>query len=882
MNWRRFFHREEADVEQHEELELYVDLTTKEYIERGMEPAAARAAAQRKLGNTTLIAEEIYQMNTLTLIEGAFQDVRHAFRMIRNHPGFSAAALLSLAIGIGANTAIFAVVNSVLILPLPYPDPDALVSVANNLTIQGQRFENEQLSPAMYRAYKDDVPAFERFGVWTSGAATVTGIGDPEQLVSVTATEGVLPILGVPPSLGRWFSLEDDTPGSAETAMLSHGYWQRKFGGDPGVLGRTILIDFVPRQVIGVMPRDFRFLDRSPDVFLPQRLSARRLDEFSYHGIARLKPRVTLAAAQQDTARALKIWGEANGSARILNDLQVQPTVRPLKEVIVGDVGGSLKVLMAALGLVLLLVCANVANLVLARAQARRQEFAIRAALGAGWGRIARELMVESLTLGVTGGALGLVVAYASLRLLVMLGPAGLPRLAEISLDASALTFVLACSLALSLMFGLAAVLKCGNPGRLQNARGTTQGASQLRAQNGLVVTQVALALVLLVASGLMIRTFGALRSVIPGFTHPERIQTVRISIPEALAPEPERVIRMHAEILERLAAIPGVAAAGFASGLPMELEYNNGTLIAVEGKTPVDQMPPNRAIKTVSPGLLAAQGTRLEAGRDFTWEEVFGQRQVAVVSETMARENWGAPASALGKRIRIGRDGPWTEVVGVAQDVHSDGVDRPAPATVYLRAGVVPPFRPGGRGSIRRSTTFAIRTERAGTQAFLREVTAAVHAVNPSLPLDKVRTLEDVYRRSTARRSFTLVLLGTAGAMALVLAIVGLYGVLSYAATQRRREVGIRLALGAAPRRIKTLFFRQGLTLACVGCVIGLAAAAALSRWIASLLFGVSPLDPLTFVSASVLIVAAALAASFVPARQAASLAPMDTLRSD
>lgn len=882
MNWRRFLHREEADEEQREELEVYVELTAKEYIERGMEPAAARAAAQRKLGNATLIVEEVYRMNTLTSIEGALQDVRHALRMIRNHPGFSAAALLSLALGIGANTAIFSVVNSVLIRPLSYAEPDALVSVTNRFVIQGQRFENEQLSPGMFWAYKEDARAFESFGVWTSGAVTVTGLGDPEQIVSVTATQGVLPTLGVHAYLGRWFSVEDDTPGTSETAILSHGYWQRKFAGNPGVVGGTILIDFIPRQVIGVMPRDFRFLDRSPDVFLPQRLSGRRSDEFSYNGVARLRPGITLALAKEDMARVVKNWAATTGMERILNELQVKPNLRPLKEVIVGDVGAALKVLMAALWLVLLLVCANVVNLVLARAHARRQEFAIRAALGAGWGRIARELLVESLTLGMIGGALGLVFAYAGLRLLVMLGPTSLPRLAEISLDASALMFVLACSLALSLVFGLAAVLKCGNPGRLQNARGATQGARQLRVQNGLVVTQVALALVLLVASGLMIRTFVALRAVTPGFTHPERIQTVRISIPDALTPEPERVIRMQAEILDRLAAIPGVTATGFASGLPMELEYNSGTLIAVEGKTPVDQMPPNRAMKTVSPGLLAAQGTRLVAGRDFTWEDVFGQRQVAGVSEAMARENWGETANALGKRIRIGRDGPWTEVVGVVEDVHADGVDRPAPTTVYLRAGVVPAVRRGGSVAIRRGVTFAIRSERAGTQGFLREVTAAIHGVNSSLPLAKVRTLNDIYRLSTARTSFALVLLGIAGAMALTLAIVGLYGVLSYAVAQRRREVGIRLALGAEPRRIKALFVRQGLALTCIGCVIGLAAAAGLSRWIASLLFGVSPLDPVTFVTAGAIIVAAAMAASYVPARHAASVDPMDTLRSD
>ncbi|MGH9718909.1 MAG: FtsX-like permease family protein, partial [Bryobacteraceae bacterium] len=340
--------------------------------------------------------------------------------------------------------------------------------------------------------------------------------------------------------------------------------------------------------------------------------------------------------------------------------------------------GTALQVLMGALGLVLLLVCANVANLVLVRAQARREEFAIRAALGAGWGRIARELLAESLTLGILGGALGLVLAYLGLRLLVTQGPATLPRLQEISLDAAALAFVLVCSVVLSLLFSLAAVLKCGIPGRIQSARGATQGTGQLRAQNTLVVTQVALALVLLVASGLMIRTFVALRAVTPGFTQPERIQTVRIAIPAALTPEPERVIRMQAQILERLAAIPGVTAAGFASGLPMEFEYRNGMVVAIEGKTLPDQMPPNRAIGNISPGLLAAQGTRVVAGRDFTWEDVFSQRNVAALSENMAREAWGQPGNAVGKRIQVGRGGPWTEVVGVVENVYADGVHRP------------------------------------------------------------------------------------------------------------------------------------------------------------------------------------------------------------
>ena len=870
MNWRRFFHSEEADAEQREELDFYLDVTTEEYIERGMEPTAARAAARRKLGNTMQVREEVYRMNTLTFMEGLLQDARHAVRIIRTKPGFSAAVLLSLALGIGANTAIFGVLNAVLIRPLPYPGSDALVGVFNRVVIQGQVFEDAELSPGMYAACKENAKAFESFGVWTSGAATVTGMGDPEQLVIATATQGVLPTLGVPAYIGRWFSSEDDTPGSPQTVILSYAYWQREFGGHREVLGRTMVIDFVPHRVIGVMPRNFRLVNLSPDIILPQRFPKSGVpEENSYAGIARLRPGVTIALADQDLVRVWKIWAETEGAAKTLETFHITPNLRPLKKDVVGDVGSVLSVLMGALGLVLLLVCANVANLVLVRAQSRQQEFAVRAALGAGWGRITRELLVESLTLGILGGALGVTLAYVGLRVLVAQGPTTLPRLQEISMDGTASAFALACSIGTSLLFGLAAILRSGIPGRIQSARGATQGTRQLRAQNALVVTQVALAFVLLVASGLMIRSFFALRAVTPGFTHPEWIQTVRIAIPEPLIPDPERVIRTQTDIAISLSAIPGVTAAGFASGLPMESEYRNGVLIDVEGKTSVDQISPNRAVKRISPGLLKAQGTRLVAGRDFTWEDARGHCSVVLVSENMSRENWGEPANALGKRIRQGKDSPWLEVVGVAENVRADGVNLPAPATVYFRAG--------GRG-----VTFAIRSERAGTDAFLREVATAIHAVNPSLPLAKVRTLNDVYKHSMARTSFALVLLGIAGAMALALAIVGVYGVLAYAVGQRRREVGIRLALGAEPRALKWLFVRKGLILNCVGGIIGLALAGGLSRWISSLLFGVTPLDPLTYIASSAVIAASVMVASYVPARQAAFVDPMETLRSE
>ena len=823
-------------------------------------------------------------MNIPAFLEGLLRDLRHAFRMIRMNPGFGAAAILSLALGIGANTAIFSVVNAVLIRPLPYPEPESLVGVFNSSVIQGETFNDMGLGPGMYAGLKEHAQTFQEFGVWLPGTVTVTGIGDPEQIKTVRMTEGVLPTLGAQPFLGRRFSIDDDMPGTPETVILSHSYWMRRFGGDERVLGRTVVIDFVPRQMIGVMPRTFRFLDLSPDVLLPQRFAKANLpfEPFSYSGIARLKRGITIDLANQEATRVLKqIIPEDIRS--FAEQARLKSNIRPLKRDITGDIGTVLGVVMGALGLVFLLVCANVANLVLVRAQARRQEFAIRAALGAGRWRIARELLVESLTLGLLGGAFGVALAYVAVRILKAQDLTTIPRLAEASIDAATLAFDLACSIAGSLLFGLIAVFKCGIPGNIIGARGASMSPDQLRAQNVLVVAQVALALVLLTASGLLIRTFLALRGVQPGFTHPERIQTIRLVIPETQAPEPERVARMQTDIVENVSRLPGVEAAAFADGMPMDADYHNGNLIAVEDRFVPGQPPPNRRVKAVSPRLFAAQGTRLLAGRDFTWEDLSNRRLVAIVSESMVRENWGEPNAALGKRLRPGALGDrWLEVVGVVEDVHDDGVHLPAPPIVYFRTGVNDPWVPNRPPSIRRGLTLAIRSGRANTESLLREVATAIHAVNPNLPLAQVRTLDDVYRRSMARTSFTLILLGVAGTMALALAVIGVYGVLAYAVGQRRREVGIRMALGAQPNQITGLFLRRGILLVGVGEVLGMAAAMGLSRWVSSILFGVTALDPATYAASALILSAAVLIASYFPARRALSVNPMESLRAD
>ena len=869
---RSIFGRSRADADLQREIEIHLEQLVKEAVASGMNESEARMMARRGFGPLEKTKEECRDARRVNVIDNFTRDVRYALRMICSKRSFSVPALLTLALGIGANIAIFNVVNSVLIRSLPYAEPEKLVGVSNSAVFSGQITNDWPLSLDMYAAYDEQAQSFSDFGVWTAGTAAVTGAGDPEQAATVAMTHGVFRALGAQPYLGRWFTRADETPAAQKAAILSYKYWQRRFGRDRRVLGQLILIDFVPYQVVGVMPRGFEFLNLDPDIFLAQSVArgAPGSADAEYSGVARLKPGVSVAQAKQDLARVLSIWGGGNTQwHQALEELRVQPNIHPLKQDVIGDVGAVLKILMGALVIVLLLVCANVANLVQVRAQARREEFAIRAALGAGRGRIAGQLIVESVALATLGGAAGLALAYAALPVLVTHGPRTLPRMSEIGLDSTSILFALACSLLSGMLFGSIAVLKSGLSARPQSARGASPSAEQLHAQNALVVAQVALALVLLVGAGLLVRSFMALSAVKPGFTHPEQIQTIRLFIPEAQIPEPVRVAQMQADILHELAGIPGIAAAGFATALPLELEYHNGNPVSVEGKTPVDRIPPNRTIKSISPGLFAALGTRLIAGRDFAWSDLVGQPRVAIISENMARENWLAPPDALGKRIRVGTDRPWSVIVGVAENVYDDGVDRQPPGLVYF---------PG----VRRGITFALRSRRAGTEGLSKEITAKIHAVDSSLPLVSVRTLSDLYRLAMERRSFALVLLGIAAGMAVTLSIIGVYGVLAYAVAQRRKEISIRVAVGAEPRTIKALFLRQGLILTCLGGAVGLVSARGVSPWMASLLFGVKPGDPLTYGLSAAVILAAALAASYVPSRRAASLDPIEALRSD
>jgi predicted permease len=528
-----------------------------------------------------------------------------------------------------------------------------------------------------------------------------------------------------------------------------------------------------------------------------------------------------------------------------------------------------------------------VANLLLVRAEGRQRELAIRAALGAGWHRIARELLMESVTLAFLGGVLGLGLAYGGLRLLVAMSPANLPRIAEISIDPLVMEFAAATSLLSGLLFGLIPVVKYAGPRMAVDLQGVLRGGGRSvsqsrerhRSQNTLVVVQVALALVLVVGSGLMIRSFQALRNVQPGFSRPEQIQTMRISISSTQVEEPGLVIRMQNDILDKLAAIPGVTSAAFATALPMEMDFRGTDAVSAEDKISEGQLPPIRTDKFVSPGFFATLGTPLLAGRDFTWTDIYNKRDVALISRNMAREMWGEPSGALGKRIRIGSTGAWCEIIGVAGDVYDQGVNQKAPAIVYWRAGLQSSLT-GVPGFVPRSVTFAIRSPRASTEGFLDQVRAAVQAVNPNLPLASVRTLGNLYNLSMARTSFTLVMLAIAAAMALVLGIIGIYGVISYAVSQRNREIGVRLALGAQPGQLQRMFVLQGLIMASIGVVVGLGSAIGLTRLMSSLLFGISSLDPITYATGAILLVLATLLASYLPARRGSLVDPMSALR--
>jgi len=818
--------------------------------------------------------------------------LKQVLRRLGRAPLFTAVTLITLAVGVGANTVIFSVIEGVLLKPLPYPHADQLIGVW--YTAPGISFKDVNMAPSIYFIDREQSVTLQDIGAYDSDSFNITGAGEPEHVRGLDVTDGTLPLLGVVPALGRLFTRQDDSPGAAATVLLSHGYWRQKFGAASNVIGRSITIDGKPREIIGVLPEGFRFLDdEDVALFVPFQWDRSKLNlgNFSYEALARLKPGVTMSQASADMARLIPIAMRSfpvppGFSIELFNNAHLAPNFRPLKQDVVGDIGSVLWVLMGSIAIVLLVACANVANLLLVRVEGRRQELAVRAALGADATRIAADLLFESVILGALGSLLGLALAGQALRILVAWAPTGLPRIHEIGIDFPVLIFTLAMALFTILLIGSIPILKYSggrvNTGLREGGRALSQSRERHRARNALVILQVALALVLLICSGLMIRTFRALMHVPPGFRAPDTIQTSRIYIPETRIPdsESERLVRMEQEILNKIAVIPSVSAVSFSSFIPMDGRSSNDVLVARDRTYREGEIPPVRRFKFISPGFFATLGTPLVAGRDLTWTDIYRRIPVAIVSESFAREYWQNAASALGKQIRASNTDDWREVIGVAADVHDDGLNKPAPTSVYWPV-MMDRFE-GQKETVRRDIALAIRSPRAGSQAFIKEIQQVVWSADPNLPLADVHTLGYFYTKSMARTSFTLIMLAVAGGMALLLGIVGIYGVISYSVSQRTREIGIRMALGAERQSITALFVRNGLWLATVGIACGLATAFVAMRLMSSLLFNVSPVDPVTYAAVTAGVLVTACLACYLPSRRAATVDPVHALRAE
>ncbi len=861
-----------------EEMNAHLDMRAEDFVRQGVPPGEARRAAAVAFGNLAVLQDRGYDVRGAGILERVAQDVRHAARVLWKQRAFSAVAVLTLGLGIGAATAIFSVVYGVLLKPLPFHEPDRLVALyhfAPGFVPGGNVPQGE----ATYFTYRDNRRVFQEVGLWRAEKVAVLRNGAPEEVQALRVTDGTLSLLGVQPELGRLIRGEDDGPDSPLRVVLTHGWWQRAFGGANDIVGQSVVINARPYEIIGVLPASFTFLNTDPEIVVPFRLNRANAAPggFGPGGIARLKPNVTIAQANDDIARMIPLIVEqfplSPGMTREMWDgVGLAPNVRPLAEDVIGNMGRPLWILLGTVSFVLLMAWTNVASLLLVRAETRQREFAVRGALGASRGRIATALLTEALMLGLAGAGLGVLFAQAGIVLLRSIAPVALPRVGDIGIDAVVLLVTLATSLTTSLVFGLVPLtrFRAFNSEVLkETGRSTTDTPGRHRIRNALVVAEVALALVLLIVSGLMARTFVAMRQVQPGFVRPAEVQTFGLALPASLIRDSAQVARVYEETAVRLRQVPGVVAVGLSNSIAMD-GGKGGAPIFVEER-PVSGTPPLRKVKVIGPGYFETMGNSVVAGRSLTWTDLHQPTHIAIVSENFAREYWGEPAKAIGKRIG-GVPEDWYEIVGVVGDERSNGVNKPPPITVYL---------PMAGDFISRNMSYVIRSTHVGAPGFLRELQQAVWAISPSVPLGNVRTLDGILAQSMAQTSFAMVMLAIAALVALLLAVVGVYSVVSYIATERTHEVGIRMALGAQRGDVVGLFLRQGLALTFTGVVLGIGVAVLLTPVMSALLYGVAPTDPVTYSGVAIVLGAVTLLATYLPARRASCVEPIIALRS-
>jgi putative ABC transport system permease protein len=812
---------------------------------------------------------------------------RDHLRRLVAAPVFTITAVATLAIAIGANTVIFTIVNGLLLRPLPFPQPEALVGVWHH----APGFVSFPLNQAAftYFTYRDEATTFEDIGLWMNSRASVIGRGEPEDLPALMVTDGTLPLLRVRPSAGRLFTEADDVPGSRETVMISHAYWLRAFQGSAAAIGQSLIVDGHAREVIGVLPDRFRLLQHAPDLVLPLRLNRAQtqIGLFRYQGVGRLKPGVSIEQATADLARLIPGMPDrfpipTGFSREMYKAFRMAPEIHPLRDDLTGSVSGMLWIVFGAVGLLLIVACANVANLFLLRGENRRREFAVQLALGSGRARVAGQLLGEALTLSLGSGLLAIAIAHAGLRFLQRTAANQIPLIGEMTIDPTTIGFAMMLAILAGVAFCALPIIRFTRPNLpealRENGRGSSDAHGRHRTRNALVVAQVAIALVLLVGATLMVRTFVAIRDVKPGFANGENVLTLRINIADAVSPDPVATARLHEQIVHRIADIAGVQNAALTSSITTD-GANRRDPVFVEGLVGEDgRMPPVRRMKWVSPGYYQTMGDQIIAGRDFTWPDVLEHREVAIISDSLACETFGRAQAALGRRVRSNPNSPWREIVGVAGNEHDDGPTRPPTPMIYwpyLQEGHAP-----GRITVERALVYAVRSDRVRDAGLLRDIQQAMWAVNPTLAISRVETVEDVYRRATAQGSLTLMILLIASAVTLLLGIVGVYGVIAYVVAQRRREVGIRLALGATGQDVIRLFLGRGLAIVAIGLAIGTIAAIAGSSALSTLLFGVDRLDVSVYGLAIATLAIVAGLAIWLPARQAATTEPGIVLR--
>jgi predicted permease len=814
------------------------------------------------------------------------RSLRHAFVRLVHAPGISLAAILTLALGLAATTTVFTLVNAVLVRPLPYPAPDQLVSVTHTLVVNGD-LQVEQ-SDATLLFYGRHQRAFAHFGgyqVTSVGMGPVSG-GDAEHVPAARVTADLFPVLQVAPLRGRLFAGSDDQPGAPPVVAIGEPLWRRKYGGDPSILNRTVEIDGMSHEVVGIIPASVRFPASDTELWLPMRLDPARTDAatFDYQGIARLREGASVEEAGADLqALLLQLPDEFPGrmTRASIELTQMKVSVRPFAAVVIGDIGRVLWVVLAAAGFVLAIACANVANLFMVQAEGRRDALAVQRALGAGPFVILLEFLSEGFLVAASAGVLSIAVAVAAVGALRSRGDAvAIPRLAEVNLDAAVFAVAGAIILVTALLVSALPALRSGasSLSRVSTlaSRSTTAGRSSHRARHALVVSQVALALVLLVGSGLMARSVWHLRSVPPGF-EPKNAITFRMALPQVTYPTPDDSVRFFARAVDAVSSVPGVEAAGAVSQLPLDEQGRTDSAVFVEDRPiPDGGLPGIHPLLYVTPGYFRAAGIPFLAGRSFERPDPPRVLLEAVVSRAFAERYWNKE-SPIGRRFRIYLRGPWYTVVGVVGDVRLTALDRPEDQLLYcplLPAHEDPRWEP-------RDIAFVARTS-GNPDAVAGGIRDAVRALDPSLPMYGIRNFTEIVARSSARRSFTFLLIAVASGVALILGAIGLYGVLSYVVRLRTREMGIRLAIGAQPGEVRRMVLRQGLLVSGLGVGVGLAGAVVLTRFLATLLFGVSPTDPTVLALAALLLLIVAAAASWLPARRAAVVDLAYTLRGE